>query len=559
MNLPATPDTAEEPDYSGRRFGDYQLLRRLGRGGMAEVYLAEQQSLRRKVAFKVLRGNLSRDDNYIRRFRNEAQAVAALVHANIVQVHEVGCLDGVHFMAQEYVPGQNLRQVLTRSGPMDVRLTVHIMRQVAAALHKAGQHGIVHRDIKPENILLAQTGEVKVADFGLARVTNDGGAMNLTQVGVTMGTPMYMSPEQVEGRTVDPRSDLYSFGVTCYQMLAGRPPFDGDTPLSVALQHLKKEPERLEQLRPSLPGGLCRIVHKLLAKQPENRYQNAADLLRDLRALQIEGVDEAWPSALDEWNTPELLALHTARVAATRQLDGLMKTQALQLRRRSRAWLWLAVIAAGFAVGSGGAWLVRPRPLLSRDNRDLPPVEKKDSVQDQYLFALNAGTEQALRSVERLFPPADNPMNDRYAHLAQQRLAELYSNEDRFDAAFAIYEQLARLDDSESQFKASGLIGQANILLHRGNLAAAKQKLVALRPYFDQLESRNALYQQLDPKLRPELQRLREETRPPANTPPSSAPVQPLKKPATKPPNKKSPLTQNPTAQSRVEHGVAGS
>src|SRR4051812_20156610 len=224
-----------DPDLSGRQLGGYRLLRRLGRGAMAEVYLAEQVSLGRQVAFKVLRSTLATDAIYVQRFHHEARAAAQLVHANIVQIHEVGCVDGVHFIAQEYVQGLNLAELLTRKGAGDVARSLGIVRQVAAALNKAAEHGIVHRDIKPENIMLAASGEVKVADFGLARLFDRDDANNLTQVGITMGTPLYMSPEQVEGRALDPRSDIYSLGVTWYQMLVGEPPFRGDTALSIAV------------------------------------------------------------------------------------------------------------------------------------------------------------------------------------------------------------------------------------------------------------------------------------------------------------------------------------
>jgi serine/threonine-protein kinase len=168
---PATSAAAEarpEPDLVGRRLGDYQILRRLGRGGMAEVYLAEQLSLRRQVAIKVLRSNLAKDEAYDRRFHHEAQAAAKLVHANIVAIHEVGNIDGWHYIAQEYVPGQNLKQLLTRLGRgLDAPQAANILRQVASALHKAGEQNITHRDIKPENIMITAAGEVKVADFGL--------------------------------------------------------------------------------------------------------------------------------------------------------------------------------------------------------------------------------------------------------------------------------------------------------------------------------------------------------------------------------------------------------
>src|SRR5437899_1154884 len=163
------PEPPVEADLSGRKLGDFQLLRRLGRGAMADVYLADQGSLRRQVAIKVLKSHLATDEGYVRRFHHEAQAAASLVHANIVQIHDAGYVDGIHYIAQEYVQGQNLREWLVRHGPADVKLAVTVLRQVAAALIKAAERGIVHRDVKPENIMIARTGEVKVADFGLAR------------------------------------------------------------------------------------------------------------------------------------------------------------------------------------------------------------------------------------------------------------------------------------------------------------------------------------------------------------------------------------------------------
>src|SRR5690348_2996145 len=184
---PQTAETLAEADLSGRQLGDFRLLRRLGRGAMAEVYLAEQGSLRRQVAVKVLKSQLAADASYVQRFHHEAQAAASLVHANIVQIYDVGCDGGAHFIAQEYVQGLNLQEYLVRRGPPPATRAAAIICQVAAALNKAATAGIVHRDIKPENIMLAASGEVKVADFGLARLTGD--AAGLTQVGLTMGTP----------------------------------------------------------------------------------------------------------------------------------------------------------------------------------------------------------------------------------------------------------------------------------------------------------------------------------------------------------------------------------
>jgi len=503
------PASGLDSDLTGRRLGDYHLLRRLGRGGMADVYLAEQESLGRKVAFKVLKHHLAADPAYVRRFLHEARAAASLIHANIVQVHEVGCLDGIHFMVQEYVEGQNLKQLIERQGTLDATAAASVMRQVAAALHKAAQQKIIHRDIKPENIMLARTGEVKVADFGLARVEREGQAVNLTQVGVTVGTPLYMSPEQVEGRPLDSRSDLYSFGITCYQMLAGRPPFEGDSPLSVAVQHLKKEPPRLEDQRADLPSGLCRIIHKLMAKRPEDRYPTAMDVLKDLRTLPISGLDEAWTAGTDAWTAGELATPAAARTEVTQQLAAVMQREAQVTGRRGAIGLLLAVVLAALLLGGVAAWLRRPAPLLAVSDRDLPAVERKATVRDQYLHAAELATEEAWRSVPRYFPPReDSQQNQYYAWRAQQPLAELYLQNDDLDQALRSYDQLA--DAADPQFRAIGLAGQANVYILRDEQSLAHQKLALLVQLMEGLPSgvRQLIVMEINPRLRPELERL---------------------------------------------------
>ena len=269
-------------------------------GQWPNVYLAEQVHLKRWVAVKILRPELADDKVYLKRFEREAQAAASLVHANIVQIHEVGHVEGLHFIVQEYVQGQNLREWLARNGPPLLEQALSIMRQIAAALGKAAEQGVIHRDIKPENIMITAAGEVKVADFGLARVLreNDTEATSLTQIGITMGTPLYMSPEQVEGRPLDHRSDLYSFGVLCYHMLTGKPPFMGDTALAVAVQHVKTQPRALEEQRPDLPPALCRVVHQMLAKDPAQRWSSCGEFLRELYRIQLEYCPQASPEEL---------------------------------------------------------------------------------------------------------------------------------------------------------------------------------------------------------------------------------------------------------------------
>jgi eukaryotic-like serine/threonine-protein kinase len=438
------------------------LLRRLGRGGMAEVYLAEQLSLRRQVAFKVLRSNLALDAAYVRRFHNEAQAAAKLVHANIVQIHEVGCLEGIHFIAQEYVAGQNLKQVLTRRGSgLEAAPAANIIRQVAAALHKASEEKIIHRDIKPENIMLALSGEVKVADFGLARVVREGEALNLTEVGITMGTPLYMSPEQVEGKVIDPRSDLYSLGVTSYQMLAGRPPFDGETALAIAVQHLRNEPPRLETLRPDIPSGLCRIVHRMLAKDPQDRFQKPADVLKELRALNISGLGDEWEHDLVGWSATETLNNGDGRTAATQMLATVLVEQKKLNAQRTRWGLAALCMLLALPLGVVAAYLSRPQPLLTAVPSKVDVVPKQPSAHQQFIYAVLAPSEEAWKAVAEYFPSAGNVENQRWCREASRGLGEYYLNRNELEKALAIYQSLAALEETAQGFRLAGQVGEA--------------------------------------------------------------------------------------------------
>ena len=490
-----------EPDLSGRRLGDYQLLRRLGRGGMADVYLAEQQSLRRQVAFKVLKSNLAQDGAYVRRFHNEAQAAAKLVHAKIVQIHEVGCIDGVHFIAQEYVAGQNLKQVLARRGSgLEAAAAANIIRQVAAALHKASEQRIIHRDIKPENIMLAPSGEVKVADFGLARVVKDGEALNLTEVGITMGTPLYMSPEQVEGKEVDPRSDIYSLGVTCYQMLAGRPPFDGENALAIALQHLRSEPARLESVRPDIPSGLCRIVHKMLAKNPQDRFQKPADVLKDLRTLTISGLGDTWQNDLDGWSTTEMVTEGEGRTEATQMLATVLVEQKRLSAQRARWGLAILCVLLAIPLGVAAAYL-NVKPLVS-PRRNLSQVPKMKSAYEQYLYAVFTPSEEAWRAVEEYFPAAQDDESRKWSRQASIQLGGFLLNQDQLSKALQVYQQLSQ--DKELKTRISGIAGEALVYDRRNQ----KDEVVARLP---QVMAQREL---LDTFLRGEIDGLAKKHRP---------------------------------------------
>ncbi len=282
----------------GTRLGRYQIRSPLGAGGMGEVYLAEDTTLRRLVAIKILPGEYAQIEQRLRRFEQEAFAASSLNHPNIVTIYEIGSESGLHFIATEYVEGESLRQHM-HSHQMELREVLDIAIQAASALEAAHQTGIVHRDIKPENIMVRPDGYLKILDFGLAKLAMDVETLATdteastqllvrTEPGLVMGTINYMSPEQVRGTEVDARTDIFSLGVVLYEMLAGRRPFAGDTRSDVLAAVLMVEPKPLEKVFPDLPGELNRIVIKALKKNREQRYQTVKELLVDLKSLRQE-------------------------------------------------------------------------------------------------------------------------------------------------------------------------------------------------------------------------------------------------------------------------------
>jgi serine/threonine-protein kinase len=281
----AVTDTLINTLFDGR----YRILRKLGSGGMANVYLAEDEELGRRVAIKILNDRHASDDSFVERFRREAKNAAGLSHPNIVSVYDRGEAEGTYYIAMEYLEGRSLKDRIIAEGPLPIDQAVEVTRQVLRAVGFAHRRGIVHRDIKPHNVLLAQDGATgdgesrfKVTDFGISRTA----ASQMTEAGSIVGTAQYLSPEQARGAAVDQRSDIYSVGILLYELLTGKLPFTGETPLEIAMKHLSEVPRAPSAVRPDVPADLDMIVLRALAKDPEDRFQSAEEMERELARVE---------------------------------------------------------------------------------------------------------------------------------------------------------------------------------------------------------------------------------------------------------------------------------
>jgi eukaryotic-like serine/threonine-protein kinase len=303
----ATTDTLINTLFDGR----YRILRKLGAGGMANVYLAEDEELGRRVAIKILNDRYANDELFIERFRREAKSAAALSHPNIVSIYDRGEAEGTYYIAMEVIEGRSLKELILTRGPLPIPQAIAFTLEILDALRFAHRHGIIHRDVKPHNILIG--GErLKVTDFGIARA----GASQMTEAGSIMGTAQYLSPEQARGAPVTASSDLYSVGIVLYEMLTGKVPFGGDSAIEIAMKHLNELPKPPSKIRPEIPAELDQVVLRALAKAPEDRYQTAEEFAEDLHRVEA-GLPLA-PETSDA--ATALLAAPAAAIGGTTQV-----------------------------------------------------------------------------------------------------------------------------------------------------------------------------------------------------------------------------------------------
>ena len=334
--------------------GRYLISRKLGSGGMANVYLAEDQELGRRVAIKILDDRHASDDQFVERFRREAQNAAGLSHPSIVSIYDRGEAEGTYYIAMEYVEGRTLKELIVARGPSPIGIAIDYSRQILSALRFAHRSGIVHRDIKPHNVIVDSDGRVKVMDFGIARA----GTSQMTEAGSIIGTAQYLSPEQARGAPVDQTSDLYSTGIVLYELLTGSVPFNGDTPVEIAMKHLSQTPAAPSTHRPEIPRDLDYVILRALAKDPSERYHSAEEMNSDLerigRGIGVSAeTAEAATTVLsrDRRPTPRR---RSARAQTTTAYTPGRYYEYDETRRRRSIWPWLlAVLALGLAVVGG--------------------------------------------------------------------------------------------------------------------------------------------------------------------------------------------------------------
>ena len=329
----------------------YTILEHIGGGGMADVYRAHDKLLDRSVAVKVLRPQFTNDDEFVTRFRREAQAAARLSHPNIVNMYDVGRDEDTDYIVMEYISGETLKEKIQREGPLPVELAVRIAIEIAEALEHAHQNNLIHCDIKPHNILVTRSGRIKVTDFGIARAVT---SATMTHTGTIIGSVHYFSPEQAKGGAIGAKSDIYSLGVVLYEMLTGEVPFTGETPVSIALKHLQEEPKALHKLNSGVPPLAEAVVLKAMAKEPEGRFESSTEMIADLKMAQNYLRDDH-TRRLSREDFPTQILPKITIDGDDEVKNGLVPKNGVPGKSgKSRKWILglLALLMLGFAIGA---------------------------------------------------------------------------------------------------------------------------------------------------------------------------------------------------------------
>lgn len=329
----------------------YTILEHIGGGGMADVYRAHDKLLDRSVAVKVLRPQFTNDDEFVTRFRREAQAAARLSHPNIVNMYDVGRDEDTDYIVMEYISGETLKEKIQREGPLPVELAVRIAIEIAEALEHAHQNNLIHCDIKPHNILVTRSGRIKVTDFGIARAVT---SATMTHTGTIIGSVHYFSPEQAKGGAIGAKSDIYSLGVVLYEMLTGEVPFTGETPVSIALKHLQEEPKALHEFNSGVPPLAEAVVLKAMAKEPEGRFESSTEMIADLKMAQNYLRDDH-TRRLSQEDFPTQILPKITIDGDDEVKNGLVPKNGVPGKSgKSRKWILglLALLMLGFAIGA---------------------------------------------------------------------------------------------------------------------------------------------------------------------------------------------------------------
>ena len=353
-------------DLSGRTLdGRYEVQGELGRGGMARVYRGTDTVLGRPVAVKVLSAQYTDDANFLTRFRREAQAAARLNHPNLVQVYDTGSDDGVHYIVMEYVDAKTVADLLA-GGRITPNRAVELAEAVCDALVVAHTHGVIHRDVKPANIMVTRNGQVKVTDFGIARVTSN---ETVAQTAVVLGTASYLSPEQAQGGPIDQRSDLYSLGCVLYEMLTGRPPFTADSPVAVASKHVLEQAPPPSRLNPDVTAQLDAVVMRALSKNPDKRYPDAEKMRADLERAR-QGMQVAATPLLPE-APPTTQVIHSVQPQPTSVLPGEARAGPPPESGKTPGWLVASIVFLVLAVLGVLLWLFARNLLASNETQQV--------------------------------------------------------------------------------------------------------------------------------------------------------------------------------------------